>query len=205
MSDGYTDSRVVKYDKNGRFIKSIGTRGNGVNQFSTPHGIAADAQGNVYVADRGNSRIVVLDNDLNWKTTYENVGAPWGICISQSTPQYLYSTAIRAARTWRSATRPITGEIYKMQLDGKVARPVRQGGQSAAGVRQHPHARLPEPERSLRGRDQRLARAEGDAAPDPGPTSTRKLGGHDETLLHDSVGWRRCAVGASIARSRSPN
>ena len=119
VSDGYTDSRVAKYDKNGRFIKSMGTRGNGVNQFSTPHAIAADAQGNVYVADRGNSRIVVLDNDLNWKTTYEDVGAPWGICISQSTPQYLYSTA-SSGTNMEVGNAAITGEIYKMQLDGKV-------------------------------------------------------------------------------------
>jgi sugar lactone lactonase YvrE len=119
VSDGYTDSRVVKYDRNGRFIKSVGTRGNGVNQFSTPHGIAADAQGNIYVADRGNSRIVVLDNDLNWKTTYENVGAPWGICISQGTPQYLYSTN-SAGTNMEVGNVAMTGEIYKMQLDGTV-------------------------------------------------------------------------------------
>ncbi len=119
VSDGYTDSRVVKYDKNGRFIKSIGTRGNGVNQFSTPHSIAADAQGNVYVADRGNSRIVVLDNDLNWKATYEDTGAPWGICISQSTPQYLY-TSNSSGTNMEVGNMANTGEIYKLQLDGKV-------------------------------------------------------------------------------------
>ena len=119
VSDGYTDSRIVKYDKEGRFIKSMGTRGNGVNQFSTPHGISADAQGNIYVADRGNSRIVVLDNDLNWKTTYENVGAPWGICISQSMPQYLFSTA-SSGTNMEVENAAVTGEIYKMQLDGTV-------------------------------------------------------------------------------------
>lgn len=119
ISDGYTDSRIVKYDKSGRFIKSMGTRGNGVNQFSTPHGIAADAQGNIYVADRGNSRIVVLDNDLTWKTTYEHVGAPWGLCISQSEPQYLFSTA-SSGTIMEAGNKEITGEIYKMRLDGTV-------------------------------------------------------------------------------------
>src|SRR5712692_8101118 len=70
VTDGYGDSRVVKFDKNGRFIKSAGTRGNGPLQFSTPHAISVDAKGTVYVADRGNSRIHVLDNDLNPKAIY---------------------------------------------------------------------------------------------------------------------------------------
>jgi hypothetical protein len=61
----------------------------------------------------------VLDNDLNWKTTYEDVGAPWGICISQSTPQYLYSTA-SAGTNMEVGNVAISGEIYKLQLDGKV-------------------------------------------------------------------------------------
>jgi DNA-binding beta-propeller fold protein YncE len=119
VSDGYTDSRVAKYDKNGRFIKSAGTRGDGTLQFSTPHTIAVDAKGMVYVGDRGNRRIVVLDNDLNQKAVYTNVGAPWGICISLGTPQYLYtSNSISTALDSRTA--PTTGEIYKMQLDGTV-------------------------------------------------------------------------------------
>src|SRR5438093_4238751 len=67
VTDGYGDSRVVKYDKSGKFIKSVGTRGNGPLQFSTPHAMAVDAKGIVYVADRGNSRIVVLAHDLNPK------------------------------------------------------------------------------------------------------------------------------------------
>jgi DNA-binding beta-propeller fold protein YncE len=119
VSDGYTDSRIVKYDRNGRFIKSAGMRGNGDLQFSTPHGIAVDLQGNVYVADRGNRRIVVLDNDLNQKAVYDHVGAPWGICISLGSPQYLYSSnSIGTAVD--EPSKATTGEIYKMTLDGKV-------------------------------------------------------------------------------------
>jgi NHL repeat len=119
VSDGYGDSRVVKYDKNGRFIKSAGTRGNGPLQFSTPHAIAVDAKGIVYVADRGNSRIVVLDNDLNQKAVYDTVGAPWAVCISQGPHQYLYSSnSFPTGNNFDQA--PTTGEVYKMELDGKV-------------------------------------------------------------------------------------
>ena len=70
VSDGYFDARVVKYDRHGRFVKSVGTRGAGNLQFNTPHSIATDFQGNVYVGDRGNARVQVLDNDLNWKANY---------------------------------------------------------------------------------------------------------------------------------------
>src|SRR5262245_40129310 len=67
VADGYFDARVVKYDKNGRFIDAVGTRGSANLQFNTPHSIATDFQGNVYVADRGNARVQVLTNDLKWK------------------------------------------------------------------------------------------------------------------------------------------
>ena len=119
VSDGYGDSRVVKYDKNGRFIKSAGTRGNGPLQFSTPHAIAVDATGIVYVADRGNSRIVVLDNDLNQKAVYDSVGAPWAVCISQGPHQYLYSSNSNPDNN-DSRQMAVSGEIYKMELDGTV-------------------------------------------------------------------------------------
>ena len=82
VSDGYFDARVVKYDKNGRFVKAVGKRGNANLEFNTPHSIATDFQGNVYVGDRGNARVQVLDNDLNWKANYTNVGNPWGVCVS---------------------------------------------------------------------------------------------------------------------------
>jgi len=119
VSDGYGDSRVVKYDKTGRFVKSVGTRGSGMLQFSTPHAIAVDAKGMVYVADRGNSRIIVLDNDLNQKAVYDNVGAPWAVCISEGPHQYLYSSnSFPTGNNFDQAA--TTGEIYKMELDGTV-------------------------------------------------------------------------------------
>jgi hypothetical protein len=119
VTDGYGDSRVVKYDKNGRFIKSVGTRGNGTLQFSTPHAMAVDAKGLVYVADRGNSRIVVLDNDLNQKAVYDTVGAPWAVCISNGAHQYLYSSnSFPTGNNFDQVS--TTGEVYKMELDGSV-------------------------------------------------------------------------------------
>jgi hypothetical protein len=120
VPDGYGDSRIVKFDKNGKFIKAVGTRGNGPLQFSTPHAISVDNKGMVYVADRGNARIVVLDNDLNQKAVYDHVGNPWAVCISTEGPrQYLYSSnSFPTGNNFDQAA--TTGEVYKMELDGTV-------------------------------------------------------------------------------------
>ncbi len=66
ISDGYINSRVAKVDKDGNWLKSWGTPGDGPGQFNTPHSIAVDAKGNVYVADRGNRRIQVFDGEGNF-------------------------------------------------------------------------------------------------------------------------------------------
>ncbi len=119
VADGYTNSRVVKYDKWGKFIKSMGTKGTEPNQFNTPHSIQTDANGNVYVADRGNRRIQVLSNDLTLRAIYDNVGAPWAVCITPGPHQYLYSSNSNPDNN-NSNVAAVTGEIYKMELDGTV-------------------------------------------------------------------------------------
>ena len=119
MSDGYVNSRVVKFDKNGRFVKSVGTRGSAPSQLNTPHGITSDAQGNIYVADRGNARVQVFDNDLVLRAIYDNVGNQWTVCVSPPPNQFLFvsnsNPDANPAASWA-----ITGEIYKMELDGRI-------------------------------------------------------------------------------------
>jgi len=110
VSDGYGNSRVVKYDKNGRFLKSVGTtlKGSAPGQFNDAHTIATDSKGNVYVGDRENHRIQVFDNDLVLRAVWTNAGDPWGICITPGTKQYLYTSDSNV------------GPIYKMDLDGHI-------------------------------------------------------------------------------------
>jgi sugar lactone lactonase YvrE len=119
VSDGYGNSRVVKYDRNGRFIAAVGSKGAANGQLNLPHTLATDAKGNVYVGDRSNSRIEVFDNDLTFKTTYDNVGAPWAVCITPGPHQYLYSSnSFPDSNNYDLAAS--SGEIYKMELDGTV-------------------------------------------------------------------------------------
>jgi hypothetical protein len=114
ISDGYGNSRVAKFDKNGKYLKSWGSKGTEPGQFDTLHAIAVDTPGNVYVGDRGNKRIQVFDNDGNFKTQYTNVGAPYAMCITRGPHQYLFTS------NSNPSTSMDNGEIYKMELDGRV-------------------------------------------------------------------------------------
>ncbi|HLG97437.1 MAG TPA: peptidyl-alpha-hydroxyglycine alpha-amidating lyase family protein [Bryobacteraceae bacterium] len=119
VSDGYGNSRVAKYDKNGKFIASVGTRGSELGQLNLPHTMATDAQGNVYVGDRSNSRIEVFDNDLTPRKVYDQVGAPWAICITPGAHQYIYSSNSNPDNN-NSEIAVVTGDIFKMELDGTI-------------------------------------------------------------------------------------
>lgn len=134
ISDGYINSRVAKFDKNGDWVKSFGEPGNGPGQLNTPHSIAADAKGNIYVADRGNVRIQVFDTEgkllrqikidvpvppgampaignpqpPNATPGTQSNGAPWVLCITPGPNQVMY------------VSDAFPGRVYKLNLDGKV-------------------------------------------------------------------------------------
>ncbi|HEX4999788.1 MAG TPA: peptidyl-alpha-hydroxyglycine alpha-amidating lyase family protein [Terriglobia bacterium] len=127
VADGYGNSRIAKYDKTGRFLKTTGSRGNGPGQLNTPHSIQTDAAGNVYVADRGNNRIQVYDNDLNLIRSITGIGSPWAVCITPAPHQYLYSSNSSPENN-NSAQVATSGEIYKMELDGTVLGKFGKGG-----------------------------------------------------------------------------
>jgi len=115
VADGFGNSRIAKFDKTGKFVKSWGSRGSENGQFNIAHGIVVDAQGNVYVADSGNKRIQVFDRDGTFKTQFLNVGSPAAMCITPGAHQYLYSSNSNPPEDIDA-----NGEIYKMELDGRI-------------------------------------------------------------------------------------
>jgi DNA-binding beta-propeller fold protein YncE len=108
VADGYNNSRVAKFDKDGNWIKAWGERGTGPGEFHTVHSIAIDNQDRIYVGDRENKRIQVFDTDGTLLRQITGIGQPWAVCITPGPHQVLYT----------SDSRP--GRIYKLDLDGKI-------------------------------------------------------------------------------------
>jgi DNA-binding beta-propeller fold protein YncE len=82
VTDGYGNSRVVRFDREGRFVTAWGTRGVGAGEFNQPHAIIVDATGRVYVADRENSRIQIVDADGRFIAQWRHLGSPWGLALT---------------------------------------------------------------------------------------------------------------------------
>ena len=121
VSDGYVNSRVVKYDKNGRFIKSVGDarhRAVSVQHAALDHGRRARATSTSPIA--ATARIQVFDNDLMLRAIYDNVGAPWAVCISPGPASVSVQLELESRTTTTRCSRPSAGEIYKMELDGTI-------------------------------------------------------------------------------------
>ncbi len=81
VTDGYGNSRVAKFDKNGKFLLEWGRKGKGDGEFHTPHGITLDDDGLVYIADRENIRMQIFDPNGKFLKAWKSpsLGRPWGV------------------------------------------------------------------------------------------------------------------------------
>jgi sugar lactone lactonase YvrE len=77
-------NRVMKFSKDGKFIKAWGKRGSGPGEFDTPHSIAIDSRGRIFVADRSNSRIQIFDQDGRFLDQWKQFGRPSGVYIDRN-------------------------------------------------------------------------------------------------------------------------
>ena len=83
VADGYINRRVVKFDKDGKYLTSWGKQGAGPGEFGgTVHAVAIDNQRRLYVADRGNGRIHVFDEHGKVLDQWPNIREPWHLHVS---------------------------------------------------------------------------------------------------------------------------
>jgi DNA-binding beta-propeller fold protein YncE len=106
VSDGYGNSRVVKFNKSGKFLLAWGKKGTGEGEFNTPHAIRLDSKGNVFVGDRENDRVQVFDQNGKFIRNFGGF-APFGLFITPD--DTLFVADGRAHR------------VMKMNLEGKIS------------------------------------------------------------------------------------
>jgi peptidylamidoglycolate lyase len=106
ISDGYGNTRVVKFNSAGEYLLEWGEPGTGPSQFNTVHGVATDAQDRVYVADRANSRVQIFDSNGRYLEAWNDITYPYYIYVSGD--QHLW-----VSDGW-------TNKILKYDLQGKL-------------------------------------------------------------------------------------
>lgn len=143
VADGYGNSRVVKFSKDGRFLKIIGgSKGNASGQFDLVHSVAIDSRGRLLVGDRNNARIQVFDLEGKFLEQWTGLGKPYGLHITRDNTLYVadadggtitISKNGRALEVIRDLGRPHwvgmdgTGALYMADVRGFVKRIVRSG------------------------------------------------------------------------------
>jgi DNA-binding beta-propeller fold protein YncE len=147
ISDGYINARVAKFSKEGDWVASLGEPGGGkLGNMNTPHTIANDAKGFIYVGDRGNRRIQVIDPKTNtfvreikidvpapadaqpWMGAKPNLAQimaadapPGAATMAPGAPWAICITPPNAAGTqFLYSSDAYPGRVYKLSLDGKV-------------------------------------------------------------------------------------
>lgn len=112
---GKGPSCVHKFDADGNFIKTIGRPGKGPGEFDLPHSLVFDGEGLLYIADRNNARIQVLDADGNYIRESQHPGTPCGLFMGAD--QHIWLAHGHC------------GEIMKLDLAGNVVGVINGAGQ----------------------------------------------------------------------------
>lgn len=89
MAGHTTNDRIVKFTKDGKFIKTWGRHGFEPGEFDVPHSLALDSAGRLYVADRSNSRVQVFDADGNFVADWRKFGRPSSVAIDKNDMIYV--------------------------------------------------------------------------------------------------------------------
>lgn len=107
VSDGYVNSRVIKFNKNGEYITHWGQKGTGDGEFNLVHDVVRDSRGRIYVADRTNQRVQIFDGTGKFLGKWTNLGSPWGLdYVARENAIYMCDG--------------VNNRILKLNLDGEI-------------------------------------------------------------------------------------
>jgi DNA-binding beta-propeller fold protein YncE len=107
ITDGYGDARVHVFSADGRRLFSWGSPGSLPGQFNLPHGIAVDRDGQVYVADRENSRIQIFTGDGRFVTEWTDVARPMQVAVDAQDNVFVAEVGWRAGMfPWQTPPGP---------------------------------------------------------------------------------------------------
>ena len=87
-NDGTMSHRIVRFDKNGKYLSQFGKRGNGPGEFMQPHTLALDSQGRLFVGDRGNNRVQIMTTDGKFIADWSQFSRPSGLFIDKNDMLY---------------------------------------------------------------------------------------------------------------------
>ena len=126
ITDGYGNSRVVKYSKEGEYIKQWGSKGTGDNQFNIVHDIVVDKAGKLFVADRENHRIEIYDQEGAFLGQWPDLGAAWGLAYVPREDVFFLSDGVN-------------DRVTKLDNKGKVLEVIGSHGKTP-GKFHYPHS-----------------------------------------------------------------
>jgi peptidylamidoglycolate lyase len=117
VSDGYLNSRIVRFAADGRYLLEWGRPGTKPGEFDLPHSLDVDANGRIYVADRGNARVQIFDADGRYLTSWHDewqIGRPWAVRVGPD--GFVYVVDGGDQNEWL----PDRARILKLTPDGTI-------------------------------------------------------------------------------------